>query len=82
VVTTGIWQTFPVEDFQPYGTQFQRRDPKRILALPRNVLDELPRGSTIVAPERHGGPNKTWLVADLDRLEADHWRAIVTERLT
>lgn len=82
VTTTGIWHSGPVEDPQPYGTDFRRREPRRILALPRADLATLPRGTTISAPETIGGTAKTWVVDSLDRVEADTWRAIVTLALT
>lgn len=77
VTTTGIWHTAPLEEQRPVGTDFQRRDPRRVLALPRSALATLPRGTTIVAPETIGGDDKTWTVDGLERVEGDTWRAIV-----
>lgn len=77
VSTTGIWATAPLQDEQPAGTDFRRREPRRVLALPKTDLPILPRGTTIVAPEVMGGVDKTWRVDGLDRSEGDHWRAIV-----
>lgn len=82
VETTGIWHTAPPEDAQPYGTDFRRREPRRILALPRADLPTMPRGTTISAPETIGGTAKTWTVDGLERVEADTWRVLVTLALS
>lgn len=77
VVTTGIWLSPPLEEPRAVGTDFQRREPRKVLALPRNVLSKVPRGTTVVAPEAIGGANKTWRVDGYDRVEGDHYRVIV-----
>jgi len=82
VSTTGIWYTQPLDETRPFGTDFQRREPRRVMALPRADLSTLPRGTTIVAPETIGGTDKTWVVDGLERVEADTWRAIVRQAET
>lgn len=77
VNTTCVWMPPPLEEPRPVGTNFQRREPRRLLALPRNVLSTMPIGTTVVAPEAKGGANKTWRVDELDRVESDHWRVMV-----
>lgn len=78
ISTTGIWaQTAPLEDAQPYGTMLQRRDPRRVMAIPRADVPTMPIGTTVVAPETIGGTNKTWRVESLERTEGDHWRVIL-----
>jgi hypothetical protein len=78
IETTGIWQR-PLDETQPIGTDFTRREPRRVLVLPRSVLSTLPRGTTIGAPELAGGPVLAWRVDGLDRAnEPDTWRAILT----
>src|SRR5262245_63022428 len=48
----------------PYTTLFrsQRRDRRRLLALNRDVVPTVPRGTVIVAAEREGDDEKTWRV--------------------
>ena len=77
VVTSGIWLSRPVEEQLPVGTDFQRREPRRVMVLPRDVLSRVPRGSLITAPEQLGGVVKTWRVDEFDRTEADQWRVVV-----
>jgi len=82
VTTTAVWVATPEEDPQPVGTVFRRREPRRILVLPRADLATLPNGTTIVAAEEVGSVEKTWIVDGLDRVEADTWRAIVKLAMT
>jgi len=78
VATQGVWDASPPVEERPYGTDLARREPRRILALPRTALPSSPpRGSVIEAPEAAGGPMKTWTVDGLDRAEWDCWRVIV-----
>jgi len=77
VDTTGIWLA-AIEEPRPQGTDFSRREPRRLLVLPRNVLATLPRGTVVLAPERAGDPVKTWKVDGFDRVvEPDCWRPLV-----
>lgn len=87
VVTTGIWiseagQTLrgpsQIEEPRQIGSEFQRREPRKVLAIPRDaVLSTLPRGSFIQAAEALGGPVRTWRTDGFDRVEPDVWRVIV-----
>jgi len=82
VSTTGIWSPFsPQQDDQPVGTDFRRREPRRVMALPRADLTNVPRGTSVVAPESPGGTDKTWVVDGLERVEADTWRVILKTTL-
>ena len=76
VVTSGIWVT-PLSEEMPVGQDFSRREPRRVLALPRSDVPQLPRGSTIVAVEDGGAVLRTWQVDGIDRMEGDCVRAIV-----
>ena len=68
----------PVAESVPYGTDFQRREPRRVLAVKRADVVTLPRGTVITAPEKLGGADKTWRVDGLEReIDAYYWRAIV-----
>ncbi len=80
IVTRGVWITTPLEETRPYGTDFQRRDPRRVFALSRATVPTLPRGSVIVAAEYLGGAIKVWRVDGLDpQVVPEQWRAIVIE---
>jgi hypothetical protein len=82
IVTRGIWITSPLGESRPYGTDLQRRDPRRVLALPRSAVSTLPRGSIVVAAEAPGGAVKVWRVDGLDpTVVVEQWRAIVIEVL-
>lgn len=77
IETRGIWLTFVTEE-SPIGNEFTRRSPVRIMALSREAVPTIPRGTLIRAPEKLGAADvKGWIVDGLDRLEADHHRAIV-----
>jgi hypothetical protein len=74
--TTGIWLP-ELEEDAPYGSDLRRRDPRRLMALPRNVLATMPRGTTVDAPDRSGDVVKSWRVDGLGRHEAEIWRVIL-----
>ncbi len=80
IITRGIWITTPLEEPRPYGTDFQRRAPRRVLALPLSAVQTLPRGTIIVALDRVGGSIKVWRVDGLDPpIIQEQWRATVIE---
>jgi DNA mismatch repair protein MutH len=74
--TTGIWLT-PLTQDVGLGSEFQRREPQRILAISRDAVALVPRGSIIMAPERAGEADRRWRVDGTERVEADHARVVV-----
>jgi hypothetical protein len=78
IATTAIWVTEAMEESRPFGTDFQRREPRRLLALPRADLATLPRGTVIAVPEMSGAASKAWRVDGLDQVDPQFWRVIVT----
>ena len=76
IETRGIWLTTLTESV-PSGTDFQRREPFRVMALSRAIVPTAPRGTEISAPEKAGDVTRTWIVDSTDRVEADHVRVIV-----
>jgi len=78
IVTRGIWLTPTPEDVGS-GLDFHRREPRRVIALSRDAVPVLPKGSYIQAPERDGGPIQNWRVDGIERDEADHRRVVVIE---
>ena len=78
IATTGVWFNDAFEqEPRPYGTDFQRREPRRLMAIPRSAVATMPRGTTVAAPEIQGGTSKTWRVDGLDTVDADFWRVVL-----
>jgi hypothetical protein len=80
VSTTGIWVN-PLAEPMPYGADYARREPRKVLAIPRTAaLDAVPRGSVIVAAESDGGPVVTWRADGLDgQTLHDEMRVVVVQ---
>lgn len=76
IETNGIWVA-PVTDSVPFGTDFQRRDVRRVIAISRADVPALPHGSKLVAAEQLGDTPRTWKVDGVERLEPDHIRVVV-----
>lgn len=77
VETTGVWQATPLEEDRPVGPDYQRREQRRVLALPRDVLPSIPRGTIIEAPEVLNGPSRTWRSDGLARADLEFWHIVV-----
>lgn len=78
VTTTAVWLPPPPEEAQPVGTDFRRREPRRLLALPRDAaLPSMPRGTVISAPEDPDGAAQLWRVDELALTQYDQWRVLV-----
>ena len=79
IVTTGFWVS-PLDEARPFGTDFQRREPRRVFVLPRATVPTLPRGTTVLAPQMAGGAIVTWKVDGLtEAVDPDHWRAMLVQ---
>lgn len=76
IVTEGIWVP-PKVEADPVGSDRQRLEPRKVLALKRDIVGEPERGTLIVAPEILGGPNRTWEVRGFEEVEADLTRLIL-----
>jgi hypothetical protein len=80
IITRGVWITTPLEEPRAFGTDFARREPRRVFALSKATVPTLPRGTVMVAADRVGGSLKVWRVDGLDpQVVPEQWRAIVTE---
>ena len=85
IVTTGVWipelETgtghAKFTEPQPYGSDFRKREGRRVMCFPRAAVPTLPRGTTVVAAEEAGQAAKTWSVDGLERVDADWWTAIL-----
>jgi hypothetical protein len=76
VDTRLIWLANDTEQV-PRNGGFGRAEPRRVLALRRDLVPAIPIGSRIVAPELSTGSDKVWKVDGMDRYDADHHRVIV-----
>ncbi len=79
ISTSGFWVSAMSEE-APVGSEYRRRDPRRIFVLPLSSdVPEQDRGAILAAPEVDGGVTKTWQVVGLGQtVEPDCQRLIVT----
>jgi hypothetical protein len=76
ITTTVIW-ALPMADAQAYGVDYRKKDPRRVLAIPRSDVPTLPRGTTVLVAEP-GGTVRLFVVDGFEQAtEPEHWRAIV-----
>jgi hypothetical protein len=81
IETTGIWLSPRLID-TPAGAEFQRRDPRRLLALSKVDVPTLVRGTRIDAAERVGDEVKAWRVDAVAVSDADHvWAVLIPWQL-
>ena len=79
IATAGIWLQ-PLEDQRPFGTDLQRREPRRLMALRRDAVASLPRGTLVSAPETDGGSTKTWRVDEIEQaVDPQTWRIALVQ---
>lgn len=77
IVTRCTW-LLSLEESQPVGRDFNRSDPRRLMALPLSLaLPTVPRGSVVVAALPGTTTARTWRVENIDRVEAEQVRVIV-----
>jgi hypothetical protein len=78
IETKGIWLT-PLHDEEvPATRDYARREPSRVLAIPRAACDTLPRNTFIDAAEAvAGATSRRWQVDKVDRADPDHLRVAV-----
>src|SRR6185369_6164730 len=76
IAAIGIWMDQPPDESRPIGTDFQRREPRRLMAIIRTAsLTSLPRGTVISAPELQGGTPNDWRMDGFSRpAEVDEFR--------
>lgn len=76
IEATGIWLTPRTEDV-PVGTEFQRRERRRVMALRATAVSSVPRGTVINAPETEGGTIRRWRVDGIDSQEPEQVRVVL-----
>jgi hypothetical protein len=59
------------------GEELRRAEPRRVLALPLEGLPEVPRGTVVTVPEFEGADPSDWKVDAAERIDFDHYRAVV-----
>lgn len=80
VTTTGIW-TKPLDETMPFGQDYARRDPRKVLAVRRtSTLDVVQRGSAMTAPETDDGDVLSWRADGLDGLTSSDLIRVVVVR--
>lgn len=76
IETTVIW-TAPLTEDMLGMDGMQSRQPRRVMAVRKDEVPSLPRGSIVTAPPRAGEADARWKVDGIDRVEADHIRVVV-----
>lgn len=78
ITTRGIWMT-PNTEAMPPGSGFQRGEAIRILAVRRDDVPTVPKGTIVLAPhpEDLEADPVGWVVDGTDRREVDHHRVIL-----
>lgn len=76
IETTGVWVS-PLTETWPAGLDLERSEPRHVLALRRDEVASVPRGTVVVAPEQGGGDDQTWRVDGIERVESDHHRVVL-----
>ena len=76
VETSIIWLT-PITEQVPGGTDLRRADPKRLMALRRDCIPTVPRGTRVEVTEHLQESPDLWTVDAVERVEPDHHRVIV-----
>lgn len=71
-----MWLTQTTND-RPIAAEFTRRDNRHVMVIDRLDVEELPAGTFIIAPERMGHRNFSWLVDGHEETQADQHRVIL-----
>ena len=77
IETRGIWLV-PETAGLPSGAEFQRKNGRRIMALRRDEVPEIPRKTTVTIA---ADPlDEIWMVDSVDTIDADHYRVTLVLR--
>lgn len=76
ITTRVIWLS-PIVDDKPIGREFDRREPRRMMVISRADVENVPRGTIVAAPEKHGGDSQNWQIDGVESTEPDHFKVIV-----
>jgi hypothetical protein len=61
----------------PAGASFTRTEAQRIVAIRRDDVAEVPRGTLLAVTEPFQAAPVAWKVDGIDEVRADHFRAVV-----
>ena len=76
VSTRAIWLT-PTTENPPAGNDFTRAEPRRSLALRRDEVPTIPRGTVIYVTEPTQSTPRSWRVDSVEAVQSDHHRVVV-----
>ena len=76
IETSVIWPT-PITEGVPLGGDFQRAEPRRVVAVRTDDVPALPRGTVIVSTIPPATAPSTWKVDAIESVFSDHVRAVV-----
>jgi hypothetical protein len=76
VQTRIIWLT-PITEERPGGADFNRADPRRVLAIRRDDVPAVPRGTSVAVTEHTQEAPSVWTVDAMDQVFPDHYRVTV-----
>lgn len=76
ITTRVVWITSTMGDV-PSGLDVQRREARRALALRRDEVPTVPRGTIILAPDPEGGAANRWRVETPLRIDTATMRVVV-----
>jgi hypothetical protein len=76
VATSVIWLT-PASDSAPIGATFQRADPQRRMAIRRDDVPVLPRGTIVEVTEHLRDETASWSVDSIESVRPDHYKVVV-----
>lgn len=75
IQTRIIWLT-PMNDGVPTG-EFRRDEPRRAMAIRRDAVPEVPKGTVVAVAEPNRSSPVLWLVDSTAVVEAEHVRVFV-----
>lgn len=67
----------PTTSEYPTAAVGHRAEPHRLLAIAYVDVPQIPRGTLIRTPEFTDGDIRTWKVDEAQRVDFDHYRAVV-----
>lgn len=76
IATRAIW-LLPLTEDAVDGSELQRKEPRRLLALRRDEVPTVPRGTIVDVPEWGSDVGARWRVDGVDRIDPDHTRVVV-----
>ena len=76
ITTRIIWLT-PITDGRPAGADLARNEAVRVMAIRRDHVPDIPRGTTVVVTEHLLSEPTLWKVDSAAAIFSDHHRVVV-----